>query len=126
MRLDESLTDIGLSMVCVASAEGATRAGVPVCLRTYPVDRNSVPDCTIVEAVRATFAFAGLFKPVVITEPGGIKSSYVGMAGINPTAQLLDETAHIFSEGHMTCVTSIGAGQKTAGMLSYGYRNEYC
>jgi hypothetical protein len=102
-------------MVCVSS-ESAARAGVPVCLRTYSVDRNSVPDCTIVEAVRATFALAGLFKPVVVAEPGGIKSRYVGIDSINPTAQLLDEAAHVFPKGHMASVTSIGAGRKTTGM----------
>jgi hypothetical protein len=114
----QGLTDVHFSMVCVSSENG-TRAGVPVCLRTYPVDRNSVPDCTIVEAVRATFALTGLFKPVVVAEPGGIESSYVGIDSMNPTAQLLDEAAHIFPEGHMTSVTSIGTGQKSIGMISY-------
>jgi hypothetical protein len=108
-------TDIDLSMVCVSS-DSATSAGTPMYLRTYPVDRNSVPDCTIIEAVRATFALTGLFKPVVVAEPGGPQSSYVGIANIDPTTQLLDEAAHIIPDRNITCVMSVGAGQKQTGM----------
>jgi predicted acylesterase/phospholipase RssA len=112
-------TDI--SVVCVVP-EQAMRAGIPVRLRTYPVDRNSIPDCTIIEALRATFAIPGLFKPTMVAEPGGIKVSYVGLGSFNPTALLLDEAALVYPDGHITCVTSIGAGQvQTAGMSSVGY-----
>lgn len=98
------------------------RAGVSVRLRTYPVDRNSVPDCTIVEALCATFAMPGLFKPMVATEPGGIGVSYVGLGGFNPTGLLLGEAAIIYPGGHITCVTNIGAGQmQTTGMSSGRY-----
>jgi hypothetical protein len=97
-------------------------AGAPVRLRTYPVDMNSVPDCTIVEAVRATFAVPGLFEPVVVTELGGIEVSYSGLGSYNPTGLLLDEVALVFPNGHITCVTSIGAGHtKTAGTPWLGY-----
>jgi hypothetical protein len=114
-------THINLRVVCVAPEDNML-AGVPVRLRTYPVDRNNVPDCTIVEAVRATFAVPGLFKHVVVTELGGIKVSYAGLGSHNPTGLLLDEVALVFPDGHITCVMSIGAGHmKKTGTPLLGY-----
>jgi predicted acylesterase/phospholipase RssA len=103
------LNGINPSLLCVASAQGE-RGGAPVCLRTYLANRNSIPDCTIVEAVRATCATPGLFKPTDITEPGGIKVSYVGLGHNNPAAQLLNEAAHVFPDLHLSCVVSVSAG----------------
>ncbi|KAG9122900.1 hypothetical protein FRC07_000527 [Ceratobasidium sp. 392] len=97
-----------------SSPESEMRAGVPTCLRTYGVGASSLPDCTIVEAVCSTFAVPGLFKPTDVVEPGGIKSTYIGLGSFNPMAQLLKEAAHIFQDGHMRCVTSIGTKQKEA------------
>jgi hypothetical protein len=85
-----------------AVPEYVMRAGVPARLRrTYPVDRNSVPDCTIVEALRVTFAIPGLIKPMMVTEPGGIKVSYVVLGGFNPTGLLLDEAALADHDAHI-------------------------
>ncbi|KAG9120864.1 hypothetical protein FRC07_003468 [Ceratobasidium sp. 392] len=100
-------------VVCVAPESGM-RAGVSTCLRTYAVDTGSLPDCAIVEAVCSTFAVPGLFKPMEVAEPGGIKSTYIGLGSFNPTVQLLKEAAHIFRDSQMKCVASIGAEQKDA------------
>ncbi|KAG8698468.1 hypothetical protein FRC09_007216 [Ceratobasidium sp. 395] len=100
-------------MVCVAPESGM-RAGMPARLRTYAVDANGIPDCTIIEAICSTFAVSGLFKPMDVVEPGDIKSIYVGLSGFNPMAWLLDEAANLFQNGRLKCAVSIGAGQKQA------------
>ncbi|KAG8704732.1 hypothetical protein FRC09_003358 [Ceratobasidium sp. 395] len=100
-------------MVCVAPESGM-RAGMPARLRTYAVDANGIPDCTITEAICSTFAVPGLFKPMDVVEPGDIKSAYVGPSDFNPMAWLLDEAAKLFQNGHLKCAVSIGAGQKQA------------
>ncbi|KAG8724414.1 hypothetical protein FRC09_018872 [Ceratobasidium sp. 395] len=99
--------------VCVAPESGM-RAGAPACLRTYKTDTNGLPDCTIAEAICSSFAVSGLFKPMDVVEPGGIKSTYVGLSSFNPMDQLLDEATHLFQNGHLACVVSIGAAQKQA------------
>ncbi|KAG8738487.1 hypothetical protein FRC10_006800 [Ceratobasidium sp. 414] len=67
---------------------------------------------TIAEAIRATCASVGLFKPVEIVEPGGVKMSYVdgGMGNSNPTPRLLEEAGMIFPGQEVACVISLGAG----------------
>jgi predicted acylesterase/phospholipase RssA len=84
-----------------------------VFLRSYPVALNHGPDCSIVEAVHATCASIGLFKPVEIMGPGGTKVPYIdgGMGNNNPTARLLEEAALVFPDQHVTCVVNIGAGR---------------
>ncbi|KAG9087627.1 hypothetical protein FS749_002797 [Ceratobasidium sp. UAMH 11750] len=118
-------------VICVASKH-ATRAGIPVRLRTYPLERNGVPDCTIAEALCAAFAVPGLFKPATIPEPGGIMSLYVGLGDFNPTALSLEEVPLLFPDGRMNCVTSIGTGQtqsvamncdRTAQEMSIRFQN---
>ncbi|KAG8724692.1 hypothetical protein FRC09_015603 [Ceratobasidium sp. 395] len=100
-------------VVCVAPETGM-RAGSPTCLRTYRTDASSLPDCTIAEAICSTFAAPGLFKPMNVAEPGGIKSTYVGLSSFNPMVQLLDEAAHLFPDERLACVVSIGAAQRQA------------
>ncbi|KAG8724457.1 hypothetical protein FRC09_018386 [Ceratobasidium sp. 395] len=100
-------------MVCVAPESGM-RAGAPTCLCTYATNRSSLPDCTIVEAICSSLAVPGLFKPMDVTEPGGITSAYVGLSSFNPMVQLLDEAVHLFQNGHLACVVSIGAAQRQA------------
>ncbi|KAG8693623.1 hypothetical protein FRC09_010389 [Ceratobasidium sp. 395] len=100
-------------MVYVA-LESGMRAGSPTCLRTYTTDTSSLPDCTIVEAICSSFAVGGLFKPMDVAEPGGIKSTYVGLSSFNPMAQLLDEATHMLRNEQLACVVSIGATQRRA------------
>ncbi|KAG8776165.1 hypothetical protein FRC12_001062 [Ceratobasidium sp. 428] len=103
-------TDVCRAVVCVASEHGM-RAGIPVCLRTYPFERNSVPDCTIVEALRAAFALPGVFKPATILETGEIGVTYVGLVDYNPTALLLGELSWVFPDRHVSRIMSIGTTQ---------------
>ncbi|KAF8598126.1 hypothetical protein BDV93DRAFT_353241 [Ceratobasidium sp. AG-I] len=98
-------------MVCASTAH-ALRAGIPTCIRTYPVSANQGPDCTIVEAVRATTATPGMFKRAIIEE-NGISIPYVG-GGLecnNPTDIALREVSSVFPDRPIACVMSVGAGQ---------------
>ncbi|KAF8595359.1 hypothetical protein BDV93DRAFT_481117 [Ceratobasidium sp. AG-I] len=98
-------------MVCASTAH-ALRAGIPTCIRTYPVSANQGPDCTIVEAVRATTATPGMFKRAIIEE-NGIAIPYVG-GGLecnNPTDIALREVSSVFPDRPIACVMSVGAGQ---------------
>ena len=102
---------ISISMVCASTAH-ALRAGIPTCIRTYTVSANQGPDCTIVEAVRATTATPGMFKRAVIEE-NGIAIPYVG-GGLecnNPTDIALREVSLVFPDRPIACVMSVGAGQ---------------
>ncbi|KAG8680999.1 hypothetical protein FRC09_017829, partial [Ceratobasidium sp. 395] len=103
-------TNVCRAVVCVAADPGM-RAGIPVCLRTYPFERNSVPDCTIVEALRAAFSLPGVFKPATILETGEIGVTYVGLADYNPTALLLGELSWVFPDRHVSRIMSIGTTQ---------------
>ncbi|KAG8708122.1 hypothetical protein FRC09_001430 [Ceratobasidium sp. 395] len=100
-------------LICVAADDG-TSAEMPVYLRTYPVDANSSPDCTVLEAICATLAVPGLFKPMAIADIGGIESTYTGFSSFNPMVQLLEEATGLFQNGRMTCVLSVGARHKDA------------
>ncbi|KAG6898959.1 hypothetical protein C0993_002268 [Termitomyces sp. T159_Od127] len=69
----------------------------PRIFRTYQVNANQSYNCTIMQAVRATTATPGLFKPVSITS-GGIPETFIG-AGVrygNPTKLALDEAFTVF------------------------------
>ncbi|KAG9128366.1 hypothetical protein FRC07_000040 [Ceratobasidium sp. 392] len=108
-----NLPDACKAVVCVASGY-AMRAKNPVCLRTYSFEKNSVPDCTIVEALCAAFAVPELFKPAIILETGEIPVSYVGLVDYNPTSLLLGELSSALPGGRVKCITSIGTGQEKA------------
>ncbi|KAF8601810.1 FabD lysophospholipase-like protein [Ceratobasidium sp. AG-I] len=98
-------------MICASTAH-ALRAGIPTCIRTYPVSANQGPDCTIVEAVRATTATPGMFKRATIEEQG-VAIQYVG-GGLecnNPTDLALRELSSVFPDRAIACVVSVGAGQ---------------
>ncbi|KAF8602157.1 hypothetical protein BDV93DRAFT_557669 [Ceratobasidium sp. AG-I] len=104
-------------MVCARTAD-AIRAGTTACIRTYRVSANQGPECTIVEAVRATTATPGMFKRAVIKEQG-IAVSYVG-GGLecnNPTDRLLADVSLVFPNQPAACVVSIGCGQLHSGNI---------
>lgn len=98
-------------MVCASTAL-AIRAGIPTCIRTYAVSANQGPDCTIVEAVRATTATPGMFKRAIIEEQG-IKIPYIGggLECSNPTDITLREISLVFPDRPVACVVSVGSGQ---------------
>lgn len=104
-------------MVCATTAD-AIRAGITTCIRTYRVSANQGPDCTIVEAVRATTAMPGMFKRAHIKEQG-VPVSYVG-GGLdcnNPTNKLLEDISLVFPNQPIACVISIGCGQLHSGNI---------
>ncbi|KAF8602169.1 FabD/lysophospholipase-like protein, partial [Ceratobasidium sp. AG-I] len=106
-------------LVCTRTAD-AIRAGITTCIRTYRVSANQGPDCTIVEAVRATTATPGMFKQAQIREHG-VAVSYVG-GGLecnNPTDRLLADMSMVFPERPVACVISIGCGQHHSGSVPH-------
>jgi hypothetical protein len=97
----------------------AIQAGTPTCIRTYRVTENQGPECTILEAIRATTATPGLLKRKRIHDDE-IQVSYIG-AGFgcnNPTALLLVETGRAYPNRATACVFSVGAGQQNSIGLS--------
>ncbi|KAF8594809.1 TPR-like protein, partial [Ceratobasidium sp. AG-I] len=98
-------------MVCAMSAD-AIRGGIPTLIRTYRVAANQGPDCTIVEAVRATTATPGMFKRVWIEEQT-VKTGYVGGAlGCNNTAaHAISEVEMVFPGRSICTILSVGSGQ---------------
>ncbi|KAF8594058.1 FabD/lysophospholipase-like protein [Ceratobasidium sp. AG-I] len=106
-------------LVCTRTAD-AIRAGITTCIRTYRVSANQGPDCTIVEAVRATTATPGMFKQAQIREHG-VAVPYVG-GGLecnNPTDRLLADMSMVFPERPVACVVSIGCGQHHSGSVPH-------
>ncbi|KAF8596373.1 FabD/lysophospholipase-like protein [Ceratobasidium sp. AG-I] len=98
-------------MVCAMSTD-AMRGSIPTCIRTYRVDAHQGPDCTIVEAVRATTATPGMFKQAWLREDG-VKVPYVGggLGCNNPAAQALNELERVFTGRHISTFVSVGSGQ---------------
>ncbi|KAG8720152.1 hypothetical protein FRC09_010039 [Ceratobasidium sp. 395] len=100
------------TFVCTMLADHMD-AGLPDFIRTYEVAENQGPRCTIREAVRATTATPGLFKPVEILH-GGVKVRYVGaeLGNNNPTAYMLAEAERVFPNRTVSLVISIGSGHR--------------
>ncbi|KAF8595353.1 FabD/lysophospholipase-like protein [Ceratobasidium sp. AG-I] len=113
VRMIEELNQEGRCkvMVCAMSAD-AIRAGTPTFIRTYRVAANQGPDCTIIEAVRATMAMPGMFKIASIVEQN-IKSRYVGggLGCNNATAHMLAEVETALPGRPVATVLSVGSGQ---------------
>ncbi|KAF8592974.1 FabD/lysophospholipase-like protein, partial [Ceratobasidium sp. AG-I] len=98
-------------MVCAMSAD-AIRGGIPTLIRTYRVAANQGPDCTIVEAVRATTATPGMFKRAWIEEQT-VKTGYVGgaLGCNNPTVHAISEVEMVFPGRPICTILSVGSGQ---------------
>jgi hypothetical protein len=116
MRRD-NLTDSQFSVVYAVTAD-AIRAGIITSIRSYRVTSNQGPECTIVEAVRATTATPEMFKRAVIEEQG-VKIPYIGggLGCNNPMSQLLLEAGRAFPSVPLACVVSVGAGQLSSTNL---------
>ncbi|KAF8595922.1 FabD/lysophospholipase-like protein [Ceratobasidium sp. AG-I] len=110
--IDESTRNSCKVMVCAMYAD-AIRPGFTPAIRSYKVPKNQGPECTIVEAVRATTATPGIFKPKVIMEHG-IKITYMdaGLGCNNPSERLLPETDLVFPGDSVATIISVGAGQQ--------------
>ncbi|KAF8594387.1 hypothetical protein BDV93DRAFT_515829 [Ceratobasidium sp. AG-I] len=98
-------------MVCAMSAD-AIRGSIPTFIRTYRIAANQGPECTIVEAVRATMATPGMFKKATIIEQS-VKIKYIsGALGCsNPTTHMINEAEKLFPGRLLATVLSVGSGQ---------------
>jgi predicted acylesterase/phospholipase RssA len=93
-------------------------AGKPVLFRTYTAPKNNAPDCTIWEAARATSAAPTFFKRIDIGRPGSRQSYIDGGIGVNnPTAQVLEEAELMFPDRRVSCIISLGTGQKKTNSI---------
>ncbi|KAG8748761.1 hypothetical protein FRC12_013798 [Ceratobasidium sp. 428] len=113
------------TFVCVTPT-ATIRAGMVEFLRSYPATQRPGPDCSIVEAIRATCASVGLLKPVKILEPGNITTSYMdgGINNNNPTPRLLEEAGLVFPAQDVVCVINLGAGRpRTISAPDFGSPN---
>ncbi|QRV81275.1 kinesin light chain [Ceratobasidium sp. AG-Ba] len=86
-------------------------AGIPVIFRSYHGSANQMPDCPIWQALSATMAHPGIFKPVEITSDH-LRQHFVdgGLGCNNPTAHVLAEVKSILPGQHVSNVVCIGAG----------------
>ncbi|KAG9125193.1 hypothetical protein FRC07_008615 [Ceratobasidium sp. 392] len=96
--------------VCSVTADNFSS---PTLFRTYIVPANTVADCYIWEAARATSAAPKFFKPIIIEE-NGVKMRYIdgGLRCNNPTKELLSEAANYFAGRTVACILSIGTGRR--------------
>ncbi|QRV99875.1 nephrocystin-3 protein [Ceratobasidium sp. AG-Ba] len=113
MKVKDNAHDRGCKTVVCAMSAHAMR-GVTL-FRSYKYWENEAPDCSIVQAVRATTAQFGLFKPVDIFHHG-VKLSFVdsSFGSNNPAAHMLDEAKSIFPGRDVGCIISVGTGQTIA------------
>ncbi|KAF8600373.1 FabD/lysophospholipase-like protein [Ceratobasidium sp. AG-I] len=110
--IDEQSHEKECKVVVYAMSAEAIRGSIPTCIRTYRVAANQGPDCTIVEAARATMATPGMFKRAWIVEQT-VKVGYVGggLGCNNPTAYAIDEVELAFPGRSVSAVLSVGSGQ---------------
>ncbi|KAH8797146.1 P-loop containing nucleoside triphosphate hydrolase protein [Flagelloscypha sp. PMI_526] len=91
----------------------ASNLQLPILLRTYRsrVDADP-PECTIVEAIRATTAMPDLFAPVSLGPPHRqIKHFSPACHGFNnPIDQVRQEAKVVFSGRSISCIISLGCG----------------
>ncbi|KAG9125347.1 hypothetical protein FRC07_007990 [Ceratobasidium sp. 392] len=110
----------GCKTVVCAKAARAMR-GVTL-FRSYLSSENQAPDCTVVQAVRATTARPGLFKPAKI-DHHSVPLLFVdaGLGCNNPAAHMLDEAKLVFrADQRVGCIISVGTGQtQPASMPAY-------
>ncbi|KAJ1304319.1 hypothetical protein OPQ81_005479 [Rhizoctonia solani] len=94
-----------------AMAKKNMNACLPVLLRSYRVDVDPSPDCTIRDALHATMAHPDLFKSIDIGELG-LKRSFVGgeIGCSNPIVHVLSEVKRLYPDRHVACILSVGAG----------------
>ena len=95
------------SFVCANNSLNMS-AGIPVLFCTYASSENPGINCTIWQAARATSAMPKFFKAIKIVDQTYIDG---GIGLNNPTQKLLEEAQHIFPNGHVSCIISIGTGK---------------
>ncbi|KAH8834513.1 hypothetical protein DL96DRAFT_1757253 [Flagelloscypha sp. PMI_526] len=97
---------------CKFAVTAMTSAHVarPTVFRGYR-SRTTSPDCTLVDAIRATMANARLFPAITLGDP--VSETYIGSdAGHpNPIETVLQEAEMIFRERSIAAIISIGSGK---------------
>ncbi|CAE6526271.1 unnamed protein product, partial [Rhizoctonia solani] len=97
--------------IIFAMSKHNMNATLPIMFRSYKVAANRGPNCTILDALRATMAHHSLFKDIEIEEHAVRQSFISGDIGCsNPTAHVLAEAKRIYPGRHVSCILSIGAG----------------
>ncbi|KAH8824307.1 hypothetical protein DL96DRAFT_1818071 [Flagelloscypha sp. PMI_526] len=106
------------TFVCAAPSSNVSH---PRLFRNYLSRSNAGPDCTVLEATRATMSVPGLFEPISI---GSVHIREPFIAGElrwnNPMDILTREIKEVFNDRHVACVVSIGSGHPGHLSLSEG------
>ncbi|KEP45663.1 calcium-independent phospholipase A2-gamma, partial [Rhizoctonia solani 123E] len=94
-----------------AMSQHNLNAGLPVPFRSYTVTANPGPHSTIWQALYATMAHPDLFKSIQIVD-SSVSQSFVGgeLGCSNPITHVLSEVKRVYSDHHVACIISIGAG----------------
>ncbi|EIW81559.1 FabD lysophospholipase-like protein [Coniophora puteana RWD-64-598 SS2] len=97
MLADTTTNDNACNVFVCAMLADNMNAGIPEVLRTYSVKANASPDYYIWEAVRATMAMPGHFKPAALTA-GHVHHHYIdgGVGANNPSQIALREAEALF------------------------------
>ncbi|CAE6386510.1 unnamed protein product, partial [Rhizoctonia solani] len=109
MREDQSNNPCRIMVF--AMARHNLNADLPAIFRSYPVTANPGPNCTIVEALRATTAHPELFKGIDIIE-SSVPQAFIGgdIGCSNPLAHVLSEVERVWPKRQVSCIVSLGAG----------------
>jgi hypothetical protein len=90
--------------------------------RNYQSPQQTPQDVTIIEAVRATLASAGILPPVFIG-PKGREEAVMGAGNgfANPIREVIKEAYHVFgAKAKVSCVLSLGSGFRGVVALNDG------
>ncbi|CUA74603.1 Nephrocystin-3 [Homo sapiens] [Rhizoctonia solani] len=112
--------------IIFAMSKHNMNAALPIMFRSYKVAANRGPNCTILDALRATMAHPSLFKDIEIEEHAVRQSFISGDIGCsNPTAHVLAEAKRIYPGRHVSCILSIGAGHaRTINIPDYNISDQ--
>ncbi|KAH8798034.1 hypothetical protein DL96DRAFT_890566 [Flagelloscypha sp. PMI_526] len=93
------------------TAMSSVHVASPTVFRGYR-SRTASPDCTLVDALRATLANARLFPAVAIGHP--IVQTYIGAdAGYpNPIETVLHEMETVYHHNYIAIILSVGSGRR--------------
>jgi len=89
----------------------AINLSFPTRFRSWVPKKNASYNCTIVEAVRATSADPGFFKPIAIGAKN-LKEVFVdgGLRVNNPVKYVISEAESALPNREISCLVSLGAG----------------
>ncbi|KAH8813733.1 hypothetical protein DL96DRAFT_1716040 [Flagelloscypha sp. PMI_526] len=99
-----------LPLLSAITAMTSVHVATPTVFRGYR-SRSGSPNCTLIDALRATMASARLFPSVACGEP--ILQRYIGddAGHANPINTVLQEAATVFRNKSIAAILSIGCGK---------------